>query len=374
MHVDGFRFDLAATLARGLHEVDRLSAFFDLIHQDPVVSRVKLIAEPWDVGDGGYQVGNFPPLVVGVERQVSRRRARLLARRAVAARRLRLSLHRLERPLRRDRAAAVRQHQLRHRARRLHAEGPGLVQRQAQRGQRRGEPRRHRRQPLVELRRRGRHRRRRRSSGCARSSSATSWRRCCCRRACRCSPAATSSAARRRGNNNGYCQDNELSWFDWEHVDSDLVEFVRRLVQLPPGPPHLPPAALVPGAAAARHGRQGRGLVHARGAGDVGRALGGRLRQVARRLLLRATRSRRSTRTASASSTTTSCSSSTPRTSRCASSIPDERFGKRWVPRDRHRRARRRHARRPRPRAAPGRGARSDRALARGHAPPRREE
>src|SRR5467141_2505723 len=60
MHVDGFRFDLAATLARGLHEVDRLSAFFDLIQQDPVVSRVKLIAEPWDVGEGGYQVGNFP--------------------------------------------------------------------------------------------------------------------------------------------------------------------------------------------------------------------------------------------------------------------------------------------------------------------------
>jgi glycogen operon protein len=62
MHVDGFRFDLAATLARELHDVDRLSAFFDIIHQDPVLSRVKLIAEPWDVGDGGYQVGNFPVL------------------------------------------------------------------------------------------------------------------------------------------------------------------------------------------------------------------------------------------------------------------------------------------------------------------------
>jgi len=62
MHVDGFRFDLAATLARELHEVDRLSAFFDLIQQDPVVSQVKLIAEPWDVGEGGYQVGNFPAL------------------------------------------------------------------------------------------------------------------------------------------------------------------------------------------------------------------------------------------------------------------------------------------------------------------------
>ncbi len=62
MHVDGFRFDLAATLARQFHEVDRLSAFFDIVQQDPVVSQVKLIAEPWDVGDGGYQVGGFPPL------------------------------------------------------------------------------------------------------------------------------------------------------------------------------------------------------------------------------------------------------------------------------------------------------------------------
>ena len=62
MHVDGFRFDLASALARGFHEVERLSAFFDLIHQDPVVSQVKLIAEPWDVGEGGYQVGNFPVL------------------------------------------------------------------------------------------------------------------------------------------------------------------------------------------------------------------------------------------------------------------------------------------------------------------------
>jgi isoamylase len=61
MHVDGFRFDLAATLARQFHDVDRLSAFFDLVQQDPVISQVKLIAEPWDVGEGGYQVGNFPP-------------------------------------------------------------------------------------------------------------------------------------------------------------------------------------------------------------------------------------------------------------------------------------------------------------------------
>ena len=62
MHVDGFRFDLASALARGLHEVDRLGPFFDLIQQDPVVSGIKLIAEPWDIGEGGYQVGNFPPM------------------------------------------------------------------------------------------------------------------------------------------------------------------------------------------------------------------------------------------------------------------------------------------------------------------------
>src|SRR5438093_8107589 len=60
MHVDGFRFDLASALARELHDVDRLSAFFDVIHQDPVISQVKRIAEPWDLGEGGYQVGNFP--------------------------------------------------------------------------------------------------------------------------------------------------------------------------------------------------------------------------------------------------------------------------------------------------------------------------
>ena len=61
MHVDGFRFDLASTLAREFYDVDRLSTFFELVQQDPVVSQVKLIAEPWDVGPGGYQVGNFPP-------------------------------------------------------------------------------------------------------------------------------------------------------------------------------------------------------------------------------------------------------------------------------------------------------------------------
>ena len=78
MHVDGFRFDLASALARELHEVDQLGAFFDIIHQDPVLSQVKLIAEPWDLGEGGYQVGNFPVAVDRMERQVPRLRPPLL--------------------------------------------------------------------------------------------------------------------------------------------------------------------------------------------------------------------------------------------------------------------------------------------------------
>ena len=151
MHVDGFRFDLAATLARTLHDVDRLSAFFDVIQQDPVISQVKLIAEPWDVGEGGYQVGNFPPLWSEWNGRY-RDSVRDFWRGAGAgARRIRGAAHRLVRPLRSDRAPAVGVDQLRHRARRLHARRPRVVQREAQRGERRGRARRHRRQPLVEL-------------------------------------------------------------------------------------------------------------------------------------------------------------------------------------------------------------------------------
>ena len=80
MHVDGFRFDLAATLARELHEVDRLSAFFDLVQQDPVLSQVKLIAEPWDVGPGRLPGGQLPAAVDRVERQVPRHDPRPVAR------------------------------------------------------------------------------------------------------------------------------------------------------------------------------------------------------------------------------------------------------------------------------------------------------
>src|SRR5205807_1523214 len=142
MHVDGFRFDLAATLARELHDVDRLSAFFDLIQQDPVVREVKLIAEPWDVGEGGYQVGNFRP---------------------------------------------------------LWCEWNGKF-RDSVRDFWRGE-----RGTLGEL-------------GYRLTSSADVY----------------NTSGRRPGNNNAYCQDSELSWFDWSLVEKneDLVDLVAWLVAL----------------------------------------------------------------------------------------------------------------------------------------------
>ena len=158
-HVDGFRFDLASALAREFFDVDRLSAFFDVIHQDPVLSQVKLIAEPWDVGPGGYQVGNFPVLWSewnGVYRDTMRDYWRGFCQLG----RVRLAPVGLGRPLRGRRARPVRVDQLHHRPRRLHAARPRLLRREAQRGQPRGQPGRDRRQPLVELRRRGRDRRR----------------------------------------------------------------------------------------------------------------------------------------------------------------------------------------------------------------------
>jgi isoamylase len=145
MHVDGFRFDLASALAREFHEVNRLAAFFDLVNQDPVVSQVKLIAEPWDVGDGGYQVGGFPPLWTewnGKYRDSVR-------------------------DFWRGEPSSLGEFASRFSgssdlyARRVHAARPGLVQREAQRRERRGQSRRREPQPFLERRRRGPHRGRR---------------------------------------------------------------------------------------------------------------------------------------------------------------------------------------------------------------------
>ena len=231
MHVDGFRFDLASTLARGLHEVDRLSAFFDLIQQDPTISQVKLIAEPWDVGEGGYQVGNFPPQWAewnGKYRDCLRDYWRGSDQ---TPRRVRLPHHGLVGPVRGRRSPASREHQLHHRPRRLHVARSRLVQRQAQRGQRRGQPRRNRRQPLVELRRRGFDRRPRGQRPTSSTAAQLHHVPARCRRESPCCSAATSSAVRREGNNNAYCQDNEISWYDWAHADENLLSFTRGIIE-----------------------------------------------------------------------------------------------------------------------------------------------
>ena len=157
MHVDGFRFDLASSLAREFHEVDKLSTFFDLVQQDPVVSQAKLIAEPWDLGEGGYQVGNFPSLWTewnGKYRDTTRDYWR--GEHADPAG-VRLPVHRVLGPVPEQRPQPARLDQLRDRPRRLHAGRPGVLQRQAQRRQRRGRPRRGVAQPVVELRRGGPH-------------------------------------------------------------------------------------------------------------------------------------------------------------------------------------------------------------------------
>ncbi len=134
MHVDGFRFDLAAALARELHDVDRLAAFFDLVQQDPVVSQVKLIAEPWDVGEGGYQVGKFPPLWTEWNGKYRDTVRDLWRGQPAIMRRFRAAADRLVRSVRDQRPAPGGVDQLRHLSRRVHAGRPGQLQPQAQRG------------------------------------------------------------------------------------------------------------------------------------------------------------------------------------------------------------------------------------------------
>ena len=158
MHVDGFRFDLAATLARELYEVNRLGTFFDIIQQDPVLSRVKLIAEPWDVGPGGYQVGNFP---VGWAEWNDKYRdsvRRFWRGDAALVPELAYRLSGSSDIFQASGPSDLRVDQLRHRPRRLHPQRSGQLRAQAQRGQRRGQSGRARQQPVAELGGRGAHR------------------------------------------------------------------------------------------------------------------------------------------------------------------------------------------------------------------------
>jgi isoamylase len=231
MHVDGFRFDLAATLARELHEVDRLSSFFDLIQQDPIVSQVKLIAEPWDIGEGGYQVGNFPPLwsewngkYRDTVRDFWRGTDRTLAEFAY---RLTGSSDLYKGTARSPYASInfITAH-----------DGftlADLVSYNDKHNEANGEENRDGESHN-------------RSWNCGAEGETTAPEVLILRARAQRNLLATLILSQgvpmvlggdeigrtQRGNNNGYCQDNEVSWYDWEHADERLLQFARRLIRL----------------------------------------------------------------------------------------------------------------------------------------------
>jgi glycogen operon protein len=229
-HVDGFRFDLASALAREFYDVDRLSAFFDVIHQDPVLSQVKLIAEPWDVGPGGYQVGNFPVLWSewnGIYRDTMRDFWRGQASVSDFASRFGGSADLYERDGRRPFASVnfVTAHDgftLRDLVsyNEKHNEANGEANHDGTDDNRSwncgvegptDDPAinalraRQRRNFLMTLLL---------SQGVPMLLGGDEWGRT------------------QGGNNNAWCQDNEISWFDWEACDDELVEFTRTLIDL----------------------------------------------------------------------------------------------------------------------------------------------
>ena len=231
MHVDGFRFDLAASLARTVNEVDRLSAFFDVVQQDPVISQVKLIAEPWDVGEGGYQVGNFPALWAewngryrDAVREYWRGRDQTLPELAA---RLTGSSDLYEHSGRKPWASInfITAHDgftLRDLVsyNEKHNEANGEENRDGESDNRswncgvEGEtddP------EVLGLRARQ-----------ARNMLATLF----LSQGVPMLLAGDEMGRTQRGNNNAYCQDNEISWLGWEAIDEPLFEFVQRLVAL----------------------------------------------------------------------------------------------------------------------------------------------
>ena len=231
MHVDGFRFDLASTLARELHDVDRLSAFFDIIQQDPVISQVKLIAEPWDIGEGGYQVGGFPPLWLewngkyrDCVRDYWRGQDRTLGEFAY---RFTGSSDLYEATGRRPYASV--NFITAHDGFTMH----DLVSYNDKHNEANGEENRdgesHNRSwncgvegptddpEINKLRDRQK-----------RNFLATLF----LAQGIPMLLGGDEFGRSQKGNNNGYCQDNEISWFAWESADKELLEFTRRLIRL----------------------------------------------------------------------------------------------------------------------------------------------
>jgi glycogen operon protein len=238
MHVDGFRFDLASALARSMHDVDRLSAFFDVVHQDPVVSQVKLIAEPWDVGEGGYQVGNFPPPWTEWNGKYRDTVRDVWSGAHVGVRDLAYRLTGSSDLYRSDgrRPFASINFVTAHDGFTLH----DLVSYERKRNEANGEENRdgenHNRNwncgvegptddPEIQALRA---RQVRNHLTTLLLSTGV--------------PMLTAGDELGRtqlGNNNAYCQDNEVSWVDWKAVDEELLAFVTRLVRLRRGSPAL---------------------------------------------------------------------------------------------------------------------------------------
>jgi isoamylase len=231
MHVDGFRFDLAASLARQFHEVDRLSVFFDLIQQDPVVSQVKLIAEPWDIGEGGYQVGNFPALwsewngrYRDTVRDFWRGEPATLGE---FASRLTGSSDLYQADTRHPGASVnfVTAHDG-FTARDLVSYNEKHNEANKEGG---ADGESHNRswncgvegdtddKAVLALR----HRQQRNFLATLLLSQGVTMLL-----------GGDECGRTQRGNNNAYCQDNEISWYDWDHVDDDLLDFTRRLITL----------------------------------------------------------------------------------------------------------------------------------------------
>jgi isoamylase len=229
-HVDGFRFDLASALARELYDVDRLSAFFDTIHQDPVLSQVKLIAEPWDVGPGGYQVGNFPVLWSewnGIYRDVMRDFWRGQATVGEFASRLTGSSDLYESDGRHPFASInfitahdgftlrdLVSYNEKHNEANLEGNRDGTDDNRSWNHGAEGDTddpeinalrARQQRNFLATLLL---------SQGTPMLLGGDEWGRS------------------QGGNNNAWCQDSEISWFDWEGMDEDLLAFARRLIAI----------------------------------------------------------------------------------------------------------------------------------------------
>ena len=315
MHVDGFRFDLAAALAREFYDVDRLSTFFELVQQDPVVSQVKLIAEPWDVGPGGYQVGNFPPQWTewnGKYRDTVRdfwRGEPSLGEFASPARRLRRPLRALRPPARR--AAST-------------SSPPTTASRCATWS------------PTTRSTTRPTARTTTTARATTARGTAASRARPTTRRSWRCGPAQQRNflatlllsqgvpmllhgdelGRTQHGNNNTYAQDSEISGCTGTTLDQPLVEFTAARRPAAPRPPDVPPQAASSPARRCAPAARASGSTTSSGCTSTAAPMedGDWDAAAARRSACTstATASPAPTPAASRSSTTTSCSTSTP--------------------------------------------------------------